>query len=285
MDKQFVCKYCGHKSDKWYAYNVCCMNTIGVRYGAYGSAPLPLNRAIHRDISEIQAHQTKWIHIDNDIFDKFLSDEIREINGQMVVIPHGIAEGSVNIIHGEAGSGKTALIIYWIGLIAKHYKVIYNSTETPIYRIKGRLIDKLPYSFSNWYGTDTTDYYGLMQYLKTISPPYLLVIDSVNDMELKSGRKTFEAQLKYKVDKLINFTRKEHITLMMIMHETKDNRIKGDSNIMHDVDNIFKISKGKGYSIIETEKARDNNRGATMKYMLIAGQGMKKYIDNKEEVL
>ena len=276
----FTCKYCRHQSEVWLAWNRCCVNAIGIKYDAYGMKPIYRVKTVlnNSNIEDIKEQKTKWIHID-DTFDKFLSDEIKMQDEQTIVkVPHGLAEGSINLIHGEAGSGKTALVIYWIGCIAANgYNVIYDTTEIPINKIKGRLQNKMPNSFKGWRGEEIQDYYNLTYKLSNIKKPYLLVPDSVNDLQLPIKTGNQSSLLKAKVDHLVDFAHNEGITLLVVMHETKDNKIKGDSEILHAADNIFKITKLKGMSLLKCEKGRDYDRDAEMKVMLISGKGMVEY--------
>jgi predicted ATP-dependent serine protease len=279
MKQKYTCIYCKHQSDTWLPYNICCSSAIGIRYGAYGLAPIfrRKQKEVTSNIESVSTQNTKWIHIDG-TFDKFLSDEVKEESGRLIKVPHGLAEGSINLIHGESGSGKTAMLIYWAGQIAQSgYTVIYNSTEVPISKIKERLQYKLPNSFKGWSGLEIEGYYNLIYKLDGIHKPYLLIIDSINDLQLPIKASSNTALLKTKVDYSINFAHKEHITLLLAMHETKDNRIKGDSEILHASDNIFKITKLKGMSQIECEKGRDYDRDAKIKVMLISGKGMEEY--------
>lgn len=275
----FTCKYCKYRSGVWLAWNTCCAGAIGIKYDAYGMKPIYRLKTVldNSNIEDIKEQKTKWIHIDG-TFDRFLSDEIKIDNQSLIKVPHGIAEGSINLIHGEAGSGKTALAIFWIGCIALNgYTVIYNSTEIPINKTKGRLQHKMPDSFKGWRGEEIEDYYNLTYKLSKVKKPYLLVLDSINDLKLSIKASSNTALLKAKVDHLVDFAHNEGITLLLVMHETKDNKIKGDSEILHAADDIFKITKLKGMSLLKCEKGRDYDRDAEMKIMLISGKGMVEY--------
>ena len=280
----YICKYCKSKSDVWLAYNKCCATSVGIHYDAYGIKPVYRKKQLYQgsNIEDIKENKTTWISID-DMFNKFLSDEIIPLQDnpeKYTKKPHGLAEGSINLIHGEAGSGKTALIIYWLGLIAKSgYNVIYNTTEVPISKIKGRLMSKMPDSFSGWDGWEVQDYYNMTTKLSNRKKPYLLAIDSINDLQLNTKATSQIGLLKAKMDHIVEFAHHERITLLVAMHETKDNKIKGDSDILHNADNIFKITKIKGMSMIRCEKGRDYDRDAEMKIILISGKGMREYYE------
>ncbi len=282
----YTCKYCFHKSDKWLAYNMCCKdnkemgtgNPIGIHYDAYGIRPVYVTEEYNSNIANVKIKERTWIHI-NDDFDTYLSDETRIVNGTLVKIPHGIAEGSTNIIHGWSGSGKTALVLYLIGLISSNgYSVIYNSTETPLQTLKNRFIDKLTNSFDKWNGEEIQDWYNLLDKIVNVQKPYLLVLDSLNDLRMKVSRNGIkkEATLLDKARHVLDYVHKNGVTLIVIMHENKGKQLKGDSEVLHEFDNIHVVKRLKGMSEICCEKGRDADRDATMKIKLIAGQGILK---------
>ena len=173
------------------------------------------------------------------------------------VLGGGIVPGSVILIGGEPGIGKSTLMLQ-ITLSLEMEKSLYVSGEESKEQIKIRS-ERLGEKHNNCFVLTETNLENILTILKK-SKPDILIIDSIQTMK----KQTIDAtpgsisQIRECAHELIMYAKKNSIPLFLIGHITKDGIIAGPKVLEHMVDTviIFEGDRHLSYRIIRAQKNR-----------------------------
>lgn len=173
------------------------------------------------------------------------------------VLGGGLVGGSVVLIGGEPGIGKSTLLLQ-IALKAKNYKVLYVSGEESLQQIKLRQLRMNDIS-SNCLVLANTVVEQIIDSAKQILPD-LMIIDSIQTMQTVENESFAGSitQVRNSADKLIDFAKQYNIPIILVGHITKDGMLAGPKILEHMVDTVlqFEGDKNYGYRIIRSIKNR-----------------------------
>ncbi|GMR03317.1 MAG: hypothetical protein BMS9Abin21_150 [Thermodesulfovibrionia bacterium] len=241
----YQCQGCGYSSPKWLGKCPDC--------GAWNSfveEVLTLRNAKLRKretadpvaLSEI-SHSTASRH----------STEIKEFDR---ALGGGVVLGSVVLIGGDPGIGKSTLLLQALTGLTKLGKVLYVSGEESPEQIKIRA-DRLEVKSGNIILLPETSLEGITSIAQEIKPR-AIVIDSIQtifSLELPSAPGSV-AQIRECATKLMFFAKKYNIPLFIIGHVTKEGAIAGPRVLEHIVDTVlyFEGDKGTPFRILRAVK-------------------------------
>jgi DNA repair protein RadA/Sms len=250
----FVCQLCGYQSSKWLGKCPGCDAWDSLleekrRDGASPAANIWLQReaegAALQPLDQIQMSDNARILTGVGEFDRVLGG--------------GVVSGSVVLIGGDPGIGKSTLLLQALNMMAApDQKVLYVSGEESARQIKiraERLNTLSPHVFIM-----------AENCLETILPeaialaPKVLVIDSIQTVysgELQSAPGSV-AQVRETSARLIVLSKNREITTFLIGHVTKDGAIAGPRVLEHMVDTVlyFEGDRGHPYRILRAVKNR-----------------------------
>ena len=175
------------------------------------------------------------------------------------VLGGGIVDGSVILVGGDPGIGKSTLLIQTgANLSERAGKVLYVSGEESPEQIKLRA-DRLSIHSDNVVLLPETNLEGIIQTAASLSPG-LIIIDSIQTMyteELTSAPGSV-GQVRECAAKLMSFAKRSQIPLFLIGHVTKEGAIAGPRVLEHIVDTVlyFEGERGHAYRILRTVKNR-----------------------------
>ena len=175
------------------------------------------------------------------------------------VLGGGIVDGSVILVGGDPGIGKSTLLIQMAAnLSGKAGSVLYVSGEESPEQIKLRA-DRLSIHSDNIVLLSETNLEGIMHTAAAASPG-LIIIDSIQTMyteELTSAPGSV-GQVRECAAKLMSFAKRSQIPLFIIGHVTKEGAIAGPRVLEHIVDTVlyFEGERGHAYRILRTVKNR-----------------------------
>jgi len=175
------------------------------------------------------------------------------------VLGGGIVDGSVILVGGDPGIGKSTLLIQaGANLSEGAGKVLYVSGEESPEQIKLRA-DRLSIHSDNIVLLPETNLEGIIQTAASLSPG-LIIIDSIQTMyteELTSAPGSV-GQVRECAAKLMSFAKRSQIPLFLIGHVTKEGAIAGPRVLEHIVDTVlyFEGERGHAYRILRTVKNR-----------------------------
>jgi DNA repair protein RadA/Sms len=183
------------------------------------------------------------------------STEIRELDR---TLGGGVVMGSVVLIGGDPGIGKSTLILQSLKGLTKLGKVLYVSGEESPEQVKMRA-DRLQIKSDEIILLPETSLEGIISVAQKVNPE-VIVIDSIQtifSLELPSAPGSV-GQIRECATKLMFLAKKQNIPLFIIGHVTKEGAIAGPKVLEHVVDTVlyFEGDKGNPFRILRAVKNR-----------------------------
>ncbi|WP_127848245.1 DNA repair protein RadA [Lacticaseibacillus hulanensis] len=175
------------------------------------------------------------------------------------VLGGGIVPGSLILIGGDPGIGKSTLLLQVSGqLSADHGTVLYVSGEESASQIKLRA-ERLGVADSGMYLYPETDMPSIMGAVDDLQPDYL-IIDSVQTMNVPDMNSAVGSvgQIREVTAELMRLAKSKQITIFIVGHVTKDGAIAGPKILEHMVDTVlyFEGDMHHTYRILRSVKNR-----------------------------
>ena len=245
--KIYSCNNCGAKYPKWMGQCSQCgeWNTVDeeiIQSKKKSEPNIILNKSKLKEIKEIDAETTERI--------KIVDNELNRVLGG------GIVPGSVILISGEPGIGKSTLILQ-ISISIKR-KVLYISGEESQQQIKLRA-NRISKNHNECYILTETNLELILKSIEALMPD-LIVIDSIQTIQT-DGIENIQGstpQIKECTSTLIKVAKQTGIPIIVIGHITKDGNIAGPKVLEHMVDVVlnFEGDKNNLYRVLRSKKNR-----------------------------
>ncbi len=194
-------------------------------------------------LSEVQASQTE----------RYITSD-QELNR---VLGGGIVAGSLVLIGGEPGIGKSTLLLQ-VALSLQDAKVLYVSGEESEQQIKMRA-DRLGLKNYHCYILSETSTKKIFQQIKNLEP-HVLVVDSIQTLQSEYVESTpgSISQIRECTGQLQQFAKETNTPVFIIGHINKDGHIAGPKVLEHIVDTVLQFEGDQHYSyrILRTIKNR-----------------------------
>ena len=243
--KIFQCINCDNESSKWTGKCVNCgeWNTVSERTVAKSSKNYISNSIkTPQLIGEISGSKAERIHINDQEFNR--------------VIGNGLVKGSVILLGGEPGIGKSTLTLK-IALTLNE-KVLYISGEESNEQIKLRAT-RIDLNNEKCYVYNETEVNTILKTSDEVKPE-LIIIDSIQtihtqDIDAIPGS---VSQIKHCAEQLIKYAKDRLIPIIIIGHITKDGAIAGPKVLEHMVDTVLQFEGDKNhlYRLVRSIKNR-----------------------------
>ena len=201
------------------------------------------------------------------------------------VLGGGIVLGSVILIGGEPGIGKSTILLQLCGEVSRTRSVLYVTGEESVRQIKLRAVrlDVPQDNISIVAESDVDEICGLIEQMK----PDLVVIDSIQTMrctDVASSSGTV-SQVKESSARFLNVAKTNEIPTFIVGHVNKDGAIAGPKVMEHIVDTVlyFEGDKTLPYRVLRAVK---NRYGSTNEIGMfdMTGTGLK-VIENPSKLL
>ncbi len=251
VKKIYVCSDCGAEFSKWNGRCRECgsWDTIQEELRMPEAKTSPLN-IIHSSeptlISNIVLSDSDEIRIKTGI-----SEFDRAVGG-------GIVKGSVLLISGEPGIGKSTILLQICKTISAPKKILYVSGEESLRQIKIRA-ERLSVMGDNIHLLCETNIDVILSEALRLSPD-LLIVDSIqtvfsSQIDSIAGSIT---QVKHCALSLIKLTKEKSMATVIVGHVNKDGGIAGPKVLEHMVDVVlsFEGERSKFYRLIRASKNR-----------------------------
>lgn len=174
------------------------------------------------------------------------------------VLGGGIVPGSLVLIGGDPGIGKSTLMLQVMGTLAKEHTVLYVSGEESASQIKLRA-DRLGIAADKMLLYPETDMQHIREQIDEIKPDFL-VIDSIQTMHEPSldSMTGSASQVREVTNELMKIAKMDLITVFVIGHVTKEGAIAGPKILEHMVDTVlyFEGDEHHSYRILHSVKNR-----------------------------
>ena len=275
----FICQQCGAKYSKWQGQcNKCgSWNTISEEI-----VELAQVRAWNYTSSDLNVSKNTPISVD----DIEIKDEFRIQTGDKEfnrVLGGGIIPGSITLLGGEPGIGKSTLFLQ-ICLNIKN-KVLYVSGEESDNQIKIRA-NRIKYSNKDCLIYAENKLENIFAQAEKIKPN-ILIIDSIQTLVTSSvdSMQGTITQLKTCTAELINFGKRTSIPILLIGHINKEGNIAGPKVLEHMVDTVLQFEGDRNhlYRILRVKKNRFGSTNEIGIYEMV-NEGLKEII-NPSEIL
>lgn len=276
----FYCQSCGYESAKWLGKCPSCSawNTFAEEVLAKDTAPKNEWRQDSARQRQTQARTLKDIESTGDIRWDSGDQELNRVLGG------GVVPGSLILIGGEPGIGKSTLMLQ-AGLRLKSQTVLYVSGEESEQQIKMRA-ERLNDSSPGFYILTETNTRNIFQVIESLSPS-LVVIDSIQTLyssQLESVPGSI-GQVRQCAGEMMKFAKETDTPVFLIGHITKDGMLAGPKVLEHMVDTVlqFEGDRHLAYRILRTTKNRFGSTSEIGLYEML-GNGLRE-VSNPSEIL
>ncbi len=173
------------------------------------------------------------------------------------VLGGGIVDGSLVLIGGEPGIGKSTLLLQ-VSLQLNYEKVLYVSGEESLHQIKMRA-ERMSKNSDRLYLFAETSLERIFDQIQQVKPE-ILIIDSIQTMfsDTLEAAPGSISQVRHCTGILMKYAKQSSIPVFIIGHITKDGSIAGPKILEHMVDTVilFEGDRHHAYRILRTTKNR-----------------------------
>lgn len=247
----FVCSECGYETPKWAGKCPGCgeWNTMveDVRLpqkSAVSAAPRPAHTFSATPLSQINA-------ADEHRFVTGISELDRVLGG-------GIVKGSVILLSGDPGIGKSTILLQVCNALQRDIKILYVSGEESAIQIKLRA-KRIGVESDSVYIMTETDVQTVCEYINSARPD-LVMIDSIQTMQHPdiSSSPGSIVQVRESANLLLRTGKSLDIPIFIVGHVNKGGDIAGPKVMEHIVDTVlyFEGERNQSYRILRAIKNR-----------------------------
>jgi DNA repair protein RadA/Sms len=249
----FICEKCDHNAPKWLGKCPRCNEWNTLVEEKYQKTNRTLSKSKvelkAKNLSEFDSIEYKKIQTGVKEFDRALGG--------------GVTEGSLTLLGGEPGIGKSTLLMEICGKLSNisTQKIFYVSGEESESQIADRS-KRLGINFENFYILNETSWQDILINIKELKPK-LFVLDSIQTTvsdEISSSAGSI-SQIREVTYELMNFAKNNGLTCIIIGHVTKDGNLAGPKVLEHMVDTVvyFEGDQFGQYRLLRVIKNRFGN--------------------------
>ncbi len=252
----FVCSSCGYESAKWLGKCPACNEwnsfyeekVVNTSSTSGGKSSASKERSMPRKLKEVEGIEATRT-----------STGIGELDR---VLGGGLVKGSLVLVGGEPGIGKSTLILQLCDRVKGEGKVLYVSGEESAEQVKIRA-DRLNINNDDLMFLGETNIDNVQDAIMSINPK-LVIIDSIQTMyseEITSAAGTV-SQVREITARIMRMCKDNGITTIIIGHVTKDGNIAGPRVLEHMVDTVLYL-EGERYFSYRILRSVKNRFGST----------------------
>ncbi len=274
----FFCQNCGTSFAKWQGQCTACKewNTITEE----------VIQKVEKVSWEVSEAKSKRVSKSQKVKDISTTSEARlntKNNELNRVLGGGIVPGSLTLLGGEPGIGKSTLMLQIA--LQLPYKTLYVSGEESAQQIKMRA-ERIHPDSENCYILTETKTQNIFSQIAELNPD-IVVIDSIQTLHtdyIESSPGSI-SQIRETTTELIKFAKETHTPVILIGHITKDGTIAGPKILEHMVDTVlqFEGDRNHVYRILRSQKNRFGSTNELGIYEM-QGNGLRE-VNNPSEIL
>ena len=224
----FICQNCGSETSQYFGRCVNCneWNTIVEERKNTRSKTTNVNKSKKSKLfNEIEIETTSRFTSGFKEFDRVLGG--------------GIVPGSIVLLGGEPGIGKSTIVLQSAGKISLNEKVLYITAEESLEQVKIRW-ERLNQNSLDLKIYAETNLSLIIEEIKKIKPGFAIIdsIQAINNDEMESSPGSV-SQVRTCSSELQNLAKENNIALLIIGHVTKDGALAGPKTLEHLVDVVL----------------------------------------------
>jgi len=253
----FVCQECGYKTPKWAGRCPEC--------GAWGS----LVEEFKRESSPQKNPRTSWVRstitkpvpvkeVESSCEERFKTG-IEEFDR---VVGGGVVKGSVSLISGEPGIGKSTFLLQLSAIFARKGRSLYVTAEESPQQVAMRA-KRLGVEEENLFILSENNLEEIERHIRELRP-HFVVFDSIQTLYLPHIESSAGSvsQVREGTAFITNLSKGLGITSFIVGHVTKEGNIAGPKVLEHIVDAVFQFEGDRGYNF-RLFKSLKNRFGST----------------------
>ncbi len=264
----YACRECGFTSSKWLgkctncgSWNSMYEETVVINKNERSREPVEI-----KELSQVVIREENRVTSGIEEFDRILGG--------------GLVEGSLVLVGGDPGIGKSTLILQAAKSFSDKKKVLYVSGEESEIQIKMRA-DRLGINGEGLLFLGHTNIDDVISLAKS-SGCEILIIDSIQTMETENsnGLAGSVSQVRECCMLLMEMAKKSGISVLVIGHVTKEGSIAGPKILEHMVDCVlyFEGEKLRSYRMLRAVKNRFGSTNEVGVFEM-TGQGLRQVTD------
>ena len=278
----YFCQNCGNQSPKWVGKCPVCSE-----WNTYAE------EIVNKD-EEKQKEKRSANSLKNETAKPVPIQEVHELETQRIdtkdselnrVLGGGIVLGSLILIGGEPGIGKSTLMLQ-LALNLKGVKVMYVTGEESDRQIKLRA-DRIGIKNDKCFILTETNTQQIFKQAEALAPE-IIVIDSIQTLHTVYVESTpgSVSQVRECTAELMRFAKESSIPIFLIGHITKDGMIAGPKVLEHIVDTVLQFEGDRNYTyrILRTTKNRFGSTSEIGIYEMV-GEGLRPVLNPSEILL
>lgn len=273
----FFCQNCGTQTSQWMGQCKACgeWNTIVEEVIEKGEEKKPWKSDKDRNIT---IQNIKDVSEIGETKINSLNEELNRVLGG------GIVNGSVVLVGGEPGVGKSTLMLQ-VALHLAQTKVLYVSGEESASQIKLRA-ERIGIQSEQCFILTETNTQKIFKHAKEIEPQ-LIIVDSVQTLHTQyvEASPGSISQIRECTSELIRYAKETNVPVVLIGHITKEGVIAGPKILEHMVDVVLQFEGDRNH-IYRILRANKNRFGSTAEIGIyeMQGSGLRE-VKNPSEVL
>ena len=252
VKKVFICNSCGYESPKWYGKCPTC--------GEWDT--MNEEQIITETTSKSNRNkQFSGSAVALSLSDINSSSEMRYDTGMKElnrVLGGGLVKGSLVLLCGDPGIGKSTLLLQICELLSNNLSVLYVSGEESAYQIKMRA-KRLGVTSESLAIMCETDAEIICEYIRTQKPD-IVILDSIQTMSISDVSSTAGSvtQVRECTNLFMRTAKNNDISIILVGHVNKDGNIAGPKVLEHIVDTVlyFEGDRNLTYRILRAAKNR-----------------------------
>lgn len=248
----YVCSSCGYETAKWLGKCPDCGEWATLEEQIKQEVPLKNGNGVQRAVQSITSYSLNEIKPDTELRYKTGMYELDRVLGG------GIVKGSLVLLSGDPGIGKSTILLQICKDLGKRLKVLYVSGEESYSQIKLRA-DRLSVSGENLFILCETDIEAICEHIRSTEPD-LVIIDSIQTMNFAALNSSpgCVTQVRECSNLLMRTAKNLSIPIIMVGHVNKDGNIAGPKVLEHIVDAVlyFEGERNLSFRILRAVKNR-----------------------------
>lgn len=250
----YTCNQCGYESSKWNGKCPSCGAWNSFEEELADNAPASSGRSSAQAAADLtdKILELENIGVDSDVrYDTGIGELNRVLGG-------GLVKGSLVLLGGEPGIGKSTLLLQICQFLGEEHSILYVSGEESARQIKLRA-QRLGVDTENLYILTATDAESISATIVNAVPD-IVIIDSIQTMSI--GRITSSpgslTQVRECTNLFMHTAKSQEIPIIIVGHVNKDGAIAGPKVMEHIVDAVlhFEGERHQSYRILRAVKNR-----------------------------